>query len=316
MSARKKTERMSRSPRNQPAPAARRGRRHEPLPPARPASQGLGAVALDNPVATGGWLVMALTGGLIIANALVFQSGRHPAPFFATREAPVSAPAAPVVTEAQLERQRLVRDIQMELRRLGMYGGLLDGLNGPATERGVRAYQRARGLPETGDIDTALLARLAMDTGADVDNLPPLPPLPPQTTPQTVPGQSSSGSSSPAASSASNPSTGSVRTTRVTPPVPSPSAPRAQTVSAPANAGPVPPAPVGSNALSGDRARIARLQAALSEMGYGPISVDGFAGEQTANAIRRFELDRGLAITGALGPLVEQEVEKVLGRPL
>ncbi|WP_208980275.1 peptidoglycan-binding domain-containing protein [Stappia indica] len=303
---------MSRSPRNQPAPAARRGRRHEPLPPARPASQGLGAVALDNPVAAGGWLVMALTGGLIIANALVFQSGRHPAPFFATREAPVSAPAAPVVTEAQLERQRLVRDIQVELRRLGMYGGLLDGLNGPATERGVRAYQRARGLPETGDIDTALLARLAMDTGADVDNLPPLPPLPPQ----TAPGHSSSGQPSPAASSASNPSTGSVRTTRVTPPVPSPSAPRAQTVSAPANAGPVPPASVGSNALSGDRARIARLQAALSEMGYGPISVDGFAGEQTANAIRRFELDRGLAITGALGPMVEQEVEKVLGRPL
>lgn len=269
-------------------------------------------MALDNPVAAGGWLVMALTGGLIIANALVFQSGRHPAPFFATREAPVSAPAAPVVTEAQLERQRLVRDIQVELRRLGMYGGLLDGLNGPATERGVRAYQRARGLPETGDIDTALLARLAMDTGAEVDNLPPLPPLPPQ----TAPGQSSSGSSSPAASSASNPSTGSVRTTRVTPPVPSPSAPHAQTVSAPANAGPVPPAPVGGNALSGDRARIARLQAALSEMGYGPISVDGFAGEQTANAIRRFELDRGLAITGALGPMVEQEVEKVLGRPL
>ena len=312
MSARKKTERMSRSPRNQPAPAARRGRRHEPLPPARPASQGLGAVALDNPVAAGGWLVMALTGGLIIANALVFQSGRHPAPFFATREAPVSAPAAPVVTEAQLERQRLVRDIQVELRRLGMYGGLLDGLNGPATERGVRAYQRARGLPETGDIDTALLARLAMDTGADVDNLPPLPPLPPQ----TAPGHSSSGQPSPAASSASNPSTGSVRTTRVTPPVPSPSAPRAQTVSAPVNAGPVPPASVGSNALSGDRARIARLQAALSEMGYGPISVDGFAGEQTANAIRRFELDRGLAITGSLGPMVEQEVEKVLGRPL
>lgn len=312
MSARKKTERMSRSPRSQPAPAARRGRRHEPLPPARPASQGLGAVALDNPVATGGWLVMALTGGLIVANALAFQSGRHPAPLFATRDAPVSAPAAPVVTEAQLERQRLVRDVQMELRRLGMYGGLLDGLNGPATERGVRAYQRARGLAETGDIDTALLARLAMDTGADVDNLPPLPPLPPQ----TAPGHSSSGQPSPTASSASNPTTGSVRTTRVTPPVPAPSAPRAQTVSAPASTGPVPPAPVGGNALSGDRARIARLQAALTEMGYGPISVDGFAGEQTANAIRRFELDRGLAITGALGPMVEQEVEKVLGRPL
>lgn len=255
---------------------------------------------------------MALTGGLIIANALVFQSDRHPAPFFATREAPVSAPAAPVVTEAQLERQRLVRDIQVELRRLGMYGGLLDGLNGPATERGVRAYQRARGLPETGDIDTALLARLAMDTGGAVDNLPPLPPLPPQ----TAPGHSSSGQPSPTASNASNPTTGSVRTTRVTPPMPAPSAPRAQTVSAPATAGPVPPASVGAGALSGDRARIARLQAALSEMGYGPISVDGFAGEQTANAIRRFELDRGLAITGALGPMVEQEVEKVLGRPL
>lgn len=313
MSARKKTDSMSRSPRNQPAPAARRGRRHEPLAPPRPAtSQGLGAVALDNPVAAGGWLVMALTGGLIIANALAFQSGSHPAPLFATRENPqTAAPSAPAVTQAQLEREQLVRDVQVELRRLGMYGGLLDGVNGPATERGVRAYQRARGLPETGDINTALLARLAMDTGGASDGLPPLPPLPPE----TAPGHSSS---QPAPSSAQGPegATGTVRTIRVTPPVPAPSAPRAQPVATPAASGPVPPAPVGGQALSGERARIARLQAALSEMGYGPLDVDGFAGEQTANAIRRFELDRGLAITGVLGPVVEQEIGKVLGRPL
>lgn len=313
MSARKKTDSMSRSPRNQPAPAARRGRRHEPLAPPRPAtSQGLGAVALDNPVAAGGWLVMALTGGLIIANALAFQSGSHPAPLFATRDnARAAAPSAPAVTQAQLEREQLVRDVQLELRRLGMYGGLLDGVNGPATERGVRAYQRARGLPETGDINTALLARLAMDTGGASDGLPPLPPLPPE----TAPGHSSS---QPAPSSAQGPegATGTVRTIRVTPPVPAPSAPRAQPVATPAASGPVPPAPVGGQALSGERARIARLQAALSEMGYGPLDVDGFAGEQTANAIRRFELDRGLAITGVLGPVVEQEIGKVLGRPL
>ncbi|WP_349360054.1 peptidoglycan-binding domain-containing protein [Stappia sp.] len=237
---------------------------------------GSGSSALDNPVAAGGWLVMALTGFLIVANATLFQSARHPAPLVATREAPQPvASEAPVVepSPAELERQRLVRDVQVELRRLGLYEGTLDGLKGPATERGVRAYQRTRGLPETGLVDTALLARLAMDTGGTTaePSGPPIPPRAPEAT---------------GAASA-----------------------------------PVPPAPVagtqgGATASVQRDARLARVQKALADLGYGPIDIDGLMGSQTASAIRRFELDRGMAITGEADAELEREIERVLGRPL
>ncbi|WP_428700312.1 peptidoglycan-binding domain-containing protein [Stappia sp.] len=308
---------MSRSPRDTGAPAPRRGRQHEPLAPPRPAPGGLGAAALDNPVAAGGWLVMALTGVLIVANAMAFQPGRHPAPLFSTRDAP-SAPAAEpgsIAPSAEtLARQRLVRDVQVELRRLGMYGGLLDGLSGPATERGVRAYQRARGLAETGNVDEALLARLAMDTGEGEAGFghPPVPPLPPETAPRAdagraVPRPSAAAPATTASIPASMPAaTASVSTSRITA----------------EGAAPVPPAPIGTAspapgaAASPERARIARIQAALAQMGYGPIDIDGYAGEQTANAVRRFELDRGLAITGEPGARIEREIERVLGHPI
>jgi peptidoglycan hydrolase-like protein with peptidoglycan-binding domain len=233
---------------------------------------GLGSAALDNPVAAGGWLVMVLTGFLIIANATAFQSGRHPAPLVATRDrASPPAEVAPAPDRATLQAQKLVRDIQVELRRLGMYEGPLDGLKGPATERGVRAYQRARGLAETGRVDEALMARLALDTGDGVNgpDAPPLPPLPPA----TVPGSSSA-----------------------TPPATPSAAP--------------------STALSPERVRVASIQSALAELGYGPIEVDGYSGEQTSNAIRRFELDRGLPIDGTISERIAKELENVLGRPL
>ncbi|MBB99043.1 MAG: peptidoglycan-binding protein [Rhodobacteraceae bacterium] len=230
---------------------------------------GLGAAALDNPVAAGGWLVMVLTGFLIIANATAFQSGRHPAPLVATRDrAPPPAQVAPATPDrATLQAQKLVRDIQVELRRLHMYEGPLDGLKGPATERGVRAYQRARGLAETGRVDEALMARLALDTGDGVNgpDAPPLPPVPPA----SVPGASSAT-----------------------------------------------PSAAPSTALSPERARIVGIQSALAELGYGPIEIDGYAGEQTSNAIRRFELDRGLPINGAITERIATELENVLGRPL
>jgi peptidoglycan hydrolase-like protein with peptidoglycan-binding domain len=44
-----------------------------------------------------------------------------------------------------------------------------------------------------------------------------------------------------------------------------------------------------------------RVQTALNQAGYGPIAVDGYPGSETADAIRRFELDNGLPITGEVG---------------
>ncbi len=223
----------------------------------RAGARKLGALAFDNPVAAGGWLVMLLTGSLIIANATSFQTGPHPSPLLATRD--VTSPQTLVKTTAILTAP-LVRDVQVELRRLGFYEGLLDGLHGPATERAVRAYQRARALTDTGRIDEALLARLALDFGG-ADNDPAIP-------------------------------------------VPHAAPKVAEIVSEEA-----PTAPKGDG-------RVLQLQALLSDLGYGPIVIDGLFGEQTASAIRRFELDRGLPITGEIGERLFAELENMSGRKL
>jgi peptidoglycan hydrolase-like protein with peptidoglycan-binding domain len=40
------------------------------------------------------------------------------------------------------------------------------------------------------------------------------------------------------------------------------------------------------------------VQGALNRIGYGPVPVDGSAGQETIDAIRRFELDNGLPVSG------------------
>ena len=64
------------------------------------------------------------------------------------------------------------------------------------------------------------------------------------------------------------------------------------------------PISTGSIDDPAERARIKRVQEALNEIGYGPIETDGRGGGKTANAIRRFELDNGLPMTGAAGDAV------------
>jgi len=46
------------------------------------------------------------------------------------------------------------------------------------------------------------------------------------------------------------------------------------------------------------------IQQALADAAYGPLTVDGVAGKQTADAIRRFQLDQGLAVTGTIDDLL------------
>lgn len=42
------------------------------------------------------------------------------------------------------------------------------------------------------------------------------------------------------------------------------------------------------------------IQKALAEAAYGPVAVDGISGRQTEDAIRRFQLDQGLPVTGQI----------------
>ncbi|MXN65729.1 peptidoglycan-binding protein [Stappia sp. GBMRC 2046] len=237
------------------------------------------SIVFDNPVIAGGWLVMLLTVAIIIANATSFQSEPHPAPLFSTRDA---APLAADQTQSSRAPaySLLVHDAQLELRRLGFYEGLLDGIKGPATDRAVRAYQRSRSLSDTGKISAALVARLSLDTGEASGGLPSGESVPvPQSAPTTL------GTPLPPADVPVSPVTGSSG-------IPRP-----------------------ASQPEGDR-RILQAQSILADLGYGPVAVDGLMGDETASAIRRFELDRGLPITGSLNDRVSEELERMSGRKL
>ena len=79
---------------------------------------------------------------------------------------------------------------------------------------------------------------------------------------------------------------------------------------------PVPPAEVGTTGSIGrqlSRDTIRSVQKLLASLGYGPLSVDGLMGGETASAVRRFQLDRGMPIDGQLDAPVIAALEKVSG---
>jgi peptidoglycan hydrolase-like protein with peptidoglycan-binding domain len=289
-------------------------KRVDPEPPPR---EGLvarmGTAAMDNPVAAGGSIVMALTGCLIIANAVGLQPGRHPAPLVVTRER--QSEAVPQENRVVMPQavSTLVLDVQTELRRLGLYEGLLDGMVGPATERSVRRYEILAGLPETGEVSSALLARLLMETEDLVERAAAgggggSVPLPRPSPFASAAHHSSAALTGPAPAAAPATIAALVEQARPVRNVPLPAA--TGTV-------PVPPREVSSAAQVADSGggQLAKVQRLLSELGYGPLRADGMMSDNTANAIQRFELDRGLAITGQVSPSLIRELEEFTGIP-
>jgi len=69
--------------------------------------------------------------------------------------------AAPPPPPAPMIDTRLLQ-VQENLRRLGYYKGMVDGISGPATRNAIRAYQVDRGLPVTGRLDRELLQDLGL----------------------------------------------------------------------------------------------------------------------------------------------------------
>jgi peptidoglycan hydrolase-like protein with peptidoglycan-binding domain len=53
------------------------------------------------------------------------------------------------------------------------------------------------------------------------------------------------------------------------------------------------------------------VERALNDLGYGPVRADGVAEADTGDAIRRFELDNGLAITGTANQAVVQKLVQI-----
>src|SRR5262249_47918324 len=84
----------------------------------------------------------------------------------------------------------------------------------------------------------------------------------------------------------------------------------------PPNAGrppaPMPPAPAP---LTGVR-RVAAVQRALTEYGYGQLKPTGTVGADTQAAIQKFERERKLPVTGQVSDRLMRELAIVIGHPI
>jgi hypothetical protein len=75
---------------------------------------------------------------------------------------------------------------------------------------------------------------------------------------------------------------------------------------------PIPPAPI----LSAGARRVAAVQRALTEYGYGQLKPTGTIGSDTQAAIQKFERERRLPVTGQVSDRLVRELAAVIGHPI
>ncbi|MGH2340131.1 peptidoglycan-binding domain-containing protein [Segnochrobactraceae bacterium EtOH-i3] len=198
-------------------------------------------------IAIAGGVVMV---GLIIANAVVMQHERHPAPIYATRpfstttvavgprtgitttrspaatQTSAEAPPEPhVVIDGPAVEKARIAAIQDALSKRGLYAGSVDGRTGPKTASAIRNFETQSGFAPTGQPSPAVAQALGIDDAVWLSK-------------------------------------------------------------------------AADDQAAAERTRIAKAQKALSALGYGPLKADGRPGNETVNAVQRFELDQGLPVTG------------------
>ena len=184
----------------------------------------------------------------IVINATMFQTGAERAPAMraatvtrapasevsipAPRPAaiPAAAPTAAPPPAQTEDPNMLVREVQAELARRGLYDGPADGLFGPKTEAAIFDFEIGAGLKPTGRPNPQLLTAMRASSTA----------------------------------SAASP-------------------------------------------------KVAQVQRVLDQQGFGPVKVDGVAGEATRAAIRRFEASRGLPQRGEITPAILRKLSDLSG---
>ncbi|MDB5623041.1 MAG: hypothetical protein JWR39_1604 [Devosia sp.] len=151
------------------------------------------------PLASTGLLALVTLTALAASNALYFQAGRHPAPFFGEhagvsepadavpvpvsarpapqlRATPESAPqttgtvsqqaaaaAVPAVPDQPVGNAE-VFELQKRLVELKLFDGTVDGYYGPRTARAIRAFEERNGLTPTGAMTRSVIEAIL---GAD-----------------------------------------------------------------------------------------------------------------------------------------------------
>ena len=76
-----------------------------------------------------------------------------------------------------------------------------------------------------------------------------------------------------------------------------------------------PPAPIPAVQITGSR-RVAAVQRALTEYGYGQLKATGTVGADTQAAIQKFERDRKLPVTGQVSDRLVRELTVMIGHPV
>lgn len=217
-------------------------------------------------------------------------------------DASTTAPAAPAAggqTLATLpaslpanaeETAKLIREVQAELLRRGLYDGEADGVIGPRTETAISLFQRTVGMEANGLVTPELLAALTLDRGVTAA-------VPAQRPVMDV------------KADAEDPVAAAIRSaeTQVV------TAPRRPVVPVQA----LPPKSVERNApppvqqANFDPGLVMEIQRGLSNMAYRNITIDGVAGEDTRAAIRRFERHYQLPETGEPSAAVLKKLKDI-----
>jgi peptidoglycan hydrolase-like protein with peptidoglycan-binding domain len=250
--------------------------------------------AFDNPAMSGGLMVMAITAMAIMSNALFLQAGRHPEPLFATRPAAVAE--APAKASVPLPHPRVQ---------------LPAATGAPAPNAAVAPTAAApAAVDQSKVLVTAMqreMARLGIYTGT-IDGLSGPRTKAAISTWQTAAGIKVTGEPTPELLAAMRKPA--AATASAAAPVPA-------AVNEAASTDQVAAAVARAEELEREQATIAlgtklrSVQVALNQIGYGPLTVDGQPSQQTGDAIRRFQLDNGLPVTGELNDKVVQRLVSI-----
>lgn len=125
----------------------------------RPRNSMAGAVAVIGAIA-------------ILVNALFMQSGPHPAPIFANKPVPVTAPpigglvglmpqSRATALKDSRPRADIIAEIQRQLIKRGFYDGIADGVYGSKTDAAIRDFEQAAGLRPSAEPNDVLLMAIS-----------------------------------------------------------------------------------------------------------------------------------------------------------
>ena len=79
---------------------------------------------------------------------------------------------------------------------------------------------------------------------------------------------------------------------------------------------PRPPAPIPVREPSPGSRRVAAVQRALTEYGYGQLKPTGTIGSDTQAAIQKFERERKIPVTGQMSDRLVRELVAMTGHPI